>query len=158
MADFSEAMATELKLQKTLSMTRKSHEQRRHVETLADSVTTINGGSSDGEFPTTLESGIDGLVLEGAEDPYHWSKSRKAAITAALCLNTIAVTMGSSVFTPGLFEMQAYYGSSTVVTTLALSFYVLGMAFGPMLFAPMSGEFTLQCLELRCVLVSRTVG
>jgi len=49
-----------------------------------------------------------------------------------------AVTFGSSVYTPGYPEVAKKFGVSQTVALLPLSLYVLGLAFGPVLAAPIS--------------------
>lgn len=46
--------------------------------------------------------------------------------------------MGASVYTPGVSEVTAVFGVSTTVAILGLSVYSLGLAFGPMIGAPIS--------------------
>ncbi len=49
-----------------------------------------------------------------------------------------AVTLGTSVYTPGYPEVMKKFGVSSTVALLPLSLYVLGLAFGPVLAAPIS--------------------
>lgn len=48
------------------------------------------------------------------------------------------VAFGSSVYTPGYPEVMEKFGVSSTVAILPLSLYVLGLAFGPVLAAPIS--------------------
>ncbi|TGZ77077.1 MFS general substrate transporter [Ascodesmis nigricans] len=151
MADLSEAAATELQLQRALS--RQSEHEKQHPnhhhhhnhpngETqLNEKPSTITSGSGSGTAPQDTESACslsDELTLEGAENPYNWSTSRRMAITLAVCIHSLAATMGSSLFTPGIIEMQMGLKMKEIASYAALSVYVAGMAVGPVLFAPMS--------------------
>lgn len=49
-----------------------------------------------------------------------------------------AVTLGTSVYTPGYPEVMKKFDVSSTVALLPLSLYVLGLAFGPVLAAPIS--------------------
>ena len=49
-----------------------------------------------------------------------------------------AVTLGSSVYTPGYFELEKRFNVSPTVALLPLSLYVLALGFGPVLAAPIS--------------------
>ncbi len=46
--------------------------------------------------------------------------------------------MGSSIFSPGIGQVAAEYNVSQEVGTLGTSFFVLGYAFGPLMWAPAS--------------------
>ncbi len=46
--------------------------------------------------------------------------------------------MGSSIFSPGVGQVAAEYNVSQEVGTLGTSFFVLGYAFGPLMWAPAS--------------------
>lgn len=141
MADFTEAAATELALRKSLS--RRSHpDHHNHHDHQVD----IEGTppkvsiSGTGTMASSSSSTIMELELEGQENPYEWAYARRLAITLCMCFHTLAVTMGSSVFTPGLIEMRKDLGMGELAGYAALSVYVCGMALGPVIFAPMSGE------------------
>ena len=58
--------------------------------------------------------------------------------TAVPGLYGLAVTFGSSVYTPGYPEVAKRFNVSPTVALLPLSLYVLGLAFGPVLAAPIS--------------------
>lgn len=49
-----------------------------------------------------------------------------------------AVTFGSSVYTPGYGEVMSEFDISSTLALLGLSMWVLGLAFGPVLAAPVS--------------------
>ncbi|KAF8251756.1 MFS general substrate transporter [Wilcoxina mikolae CBS 423.85] len=95
----------------------------------------------DGQLriPSEVNSRDDlALSLNGAEDPFNWSNKRKWLLSVALCVFSFAVSMGSTVFTPAVRTIAADFEQNTVVAILGLSFYVLGFALGPVIFAPLS--------------------
>ncbi|KAI5780430.1 major facilitator superfamily domain-containing protein [Geopyxis carbonaria] len=78
------------------------------------------------------------LMLNDEEDPLKWPASKKWLFTLIICLNSFVVSMGSSIFTPGIPGIAATFNATTVVATLGFSMFVLGFAFGPVIFAPLS--------------------
>lgn len=57
---------------------------------------------------------------------------------AILSYDSLSATMGSSIFSNATGIVAQQYGVSMEVGTLATSFFVLGYAFGPIVWAPMS--------------------
>src|SRR5436305_13523142 len=55
-----------------------------------------------------------------------------------LGFTTFLVAFGSSIFSSATRAVSAHFHVSTEVGLLGLSFYVLGFAFGPILWAPLS--------------------
>ncbi|KAK7204377.1 major facilitator superfamily protein [Myxozyma melibiosi] len=78
---------------------------------------------------------------DGPDDPanpFNFSNRRKWCITMIAAMVTFCVAFASSVFTAGIADIAADFGVSTTVATLGLTVYILGFAFGPMVFAPIS--------------------
>ncbi len=67
------------------------------------------------------------------ENPLNWSPFKKAFVTFCLCLITISVYMGSSIYSPGVTEAEAYFGVSQVAAVLGLTTFVAGYGIGPLL-------------------------
>ncbi|CEP25085.1 TPO4 [Cyberlindnera jadinii] len=75
------------------------------------------------------------------DNPKNWSNTKRWAITmitASICLE---VTFGSSLYVCGLPSLMAEMGISQTLGLSGLTFYLLGLAFGPALSAPMSELF-----------------
>ncbi|KAK9451562.1 major facilitator superfamily domain-containing protein [Limtongia smithiae] len=72
------------------------------------------------------------------ENPFNWKNSKKWFITMVAALVTFCVALASSIFTAGITEIAADFNVSRTVITLGLTFYVMGFATGPLVFAPMS--------------------
>ncbi len=72
------------------------------------------------------------------ENPLNWPMWQRVYHTTVPGLFGLAVTFGSSVYTPGYKEVEKTFNVSTIVALLPLSLYVLGLAFGPVLAAPIS--------------------
>ncbi|KAL4912728.1 MFS general substrate transporter [Aspergillus aurantiobrunneus] len=64
-----------------------------------------------------------------------WKKLLNTAIPALLCFE---VTFGLSIYTPQHEHVQHAFGVSPTVSLLPYALYVYGLAFGPMLSAPLS--------------------
>lgn len=63
---------------------------------------------------------------------------RRLGISAILIWDSLAATFSSSVFSAAQPQLQIYFGIGDEVATLSTSLFVLGYAFGPILWAPMS--------------------
>ncbi|KAL5410931.1 hypothetical protein PMIN03_005172 [Paraphaeosphaeria minitans] len=77
----------------------------------------------------------------GVDDPLHaqnWPMKKKLYIAALMAYLSLAVAMGSSIFSPSTRPVAEEFGVITEVTSLATSFFVFGYAFGPLVWAPMS--------------------
>ena len=72
------------------------------------------------------------------ENPYNWPLWQRIYHTTVPGLFGLAVTFGSSVYTPGYPDVQKRFNVSSTVALLPLSLYVIGLAFGPVLAAPIS--------------------
>ncbi|KAL3437797.1 major facilitator superfamily domain-containing protein [Aspergillus tetrazonus] len=77
----------------------------------------------------------------GPDDPLHpqnWPTKKKFLVSALLAFTTFNSTFTSSIFSSANSVVSAKFNVSTEVGTLGMSLYVLGFAFGPTLFSPLS--------------------
>lgn len=94
--------------------------------------------------PIVPERTHDGLVLvdfyttDDPENPQNWSLTRKGVATLQICLYTLAVYMGSAIYTPSIPGIEEAFGVSITVASLGLALYVLAYGIGPLLFSPIS--------------------
>ena len=72
------------------------------------------------------------------ENPFNWPIRERVYHTAVPALFGLAVTFGSSVYTPGYPDVAERLHVSPTVSLLGLSLYTLGLGFGPLLAAPLS--------------------
>ncbi|KAL8946740.1 MAG: hypothetical protein Q9222_006906 [Ikaeria aurantiellina] len=72
------------------------------------------------------------------EYPRNWKPAYKGCLTLQLGMLALAASLGSSIITPAEDDIAKYTHISPEVATLSLSLYVLGFAFGPLLFGPLS--------------------
>lgn len=73
-----------------------------------------------------------------AENPRNWTNSYKSWLTFQLAMLTFAASLGSSIISPAKHSISTYAAISQEVTVLDISLYILGFAFGPSLWAPIS--------------------
>lgn len=74
-------------------------------------------------------------------NPRNWSNGYKSWITFQLGMLALAASLGSSIIAPAENAISAYTGVSHEVAVLSISLYVLGFAFGPLCWAPVSEQF-----------------
>lgn len=72
------------------------------------------------------------------ENPRNWSPVYKVWITFQLGMLALAASLGSSIIAPAKNAIAKYVGVSREVTVLSISLYIIGFAFGPLCWAPMS--------------------
>lgn len=71
-------------------------------------------------------------------NPRNWSNGYKSWITFQLGMLALAASLGSSIIAPAEDAISKYTGVSHEVTVLSISLYILGFAFGPLCWAPVS--------------------
>lgn len=77
-------------------------------------------------------------------NPMNYSTSLKWTITMLVAIATLAVAFVSSAYSGGIREIIVEFGAVQIIATLGISLFVLGFAIGPLMWAPMSGEW--HCL------------
>ncbi|RLV83175.1 hypothetical protein JA9_003182 [Meyerozyma sp. JA9] len=72
--------------------------------------------------------------------PMNWSTKKKLVHTALFGMTTFAAQLNSTSMSTDILArlFKEQFGISREVTLLATTFYILGIAFGPMVFAPLS--------------------
>ncbi|PWY88949.1 MFS general substrate transporter [Aspergillus heteromorphus CBS 117.55] len=91
--------------------------------------------------PTKTADGtilVDWYTTHDPDNPQNWSSGRKLFVVFQIYFYTLAVYMGSSIYTPGTPQIQARFGVSPTAASLGLALYVLGYGVGPLLFSPLS--------------------
>ncbi|OIW27440.1 major facilitator superfamily transporter [Coniochaeta ligniaria NRRL 30616] len=93
-------------------------------------------------YPPLLPDQEDYVVeFDGPSDPMHaqnWPLPKKLLTAGILGYTTMVSAFGSSIFSAATRVVGADYGVSSEVGLLGVSLYVLGFAFGPTLWAPLS--------------------
>ncbi|KAM0256041.1 hypothetical protein ACHAQJ_005240 [Trichoderma viride] len=84
------------------------------------------------------------VEFDGEEDsghPYNWETSAKILISIIACNGTYIVSFSSAVFAAGAELASREFHVGSEVGTLGTTLYVLGFAFAPVLWAPISELF-----------------
>ncbi|KAE8447016.1 hypothetical protein EG329_011150 [Mollisiaceae sp. DMI_Dod_QoI] len=94
------------------------------------------------EYPPELPAQEEYVVeFDGHDDPSHaqnWPLRKKLYISGISAWSSLAATFGSSIFSPAAAGVEREYHVGSEVGTLGTSLFVLGYAFGPVIWAPMS--------------------
>lgn len=77
-------------------------------------------------------------------NPMLFSVFTKWFITMTMAICTLAVALGSSVYSGGILQIMAAFKIDQEVAVLGISLFVLGFAIGPLIWAPMSELFGRQ--------------
>lgn len=80
------------------------------------------------------------VEFDGFDDPRHaqnWPMRWKLLIGAMLAFDALAATMGSSIFSSAIRGIRETFHVGQEVGILGTSLFVLGYAFGPIMWAPM---------------------
>ncbi|KAG5970121.1 hypothetical protein E4U55_001826, partial [Claviceps digitariae] len=93
-------------------------------------------------YPPALPDREEYVVeFDGPHDVLHsqnWSMRKKLLTAAMLSFTTLTASFASSIFSSATSVVAREYGVDSEVGLLGTTFYVLGFAFGPSLWAPMS--------------------
>ncbi|KAK9452036.1 major facilitator superfamily domain-containing protein [Limtongia smithiae] len=96
---------------------------------------------SDSQLDIIPEKTYQVLDWDGPSDPDNpknwptWKKWHSTLVVAYMCL---VVTFGSSIYVSGSEDIALAMGVSRTVALIGLSLYMIGLAFGPMMGAPIS--------------------
>ncbi|QIX00429.1 hypothetical protein AMS68_005946 [Peltaster fructicola] len=75
------------------------------------------------------------------ENPRNFSSRRRLLSVLAVTGLAFVSTFAASVYSPGIDEVASTYGTTVELATLPLSIFNLGLAFGPLIGAPLSETF-----------------
>ncbi|KAI9833558.1 MAG: hypothetical protein M1826_007172 [Phylliscum demangeonii] len=123
--------------------TRRDLERVVTVEQLekAYSQATLEKGPSRPVVPGRLPDGtilVDFYATDDPANPQNWSQGKKAFVTFQICLYTLAVYIGSAIYTPSEAGVMQKFGVEPWVASLGLALYVLAYGIGPLIFSPLS--------------------
>lgn len=71
-------------------------------------------------------------------NPRLFSSTKKALVTLLLGFMALTGSLGSSIISPAAPQLSQYLGVSSEVTVFTVSLFILGFAFGPQMWAPIS--------------------
>jgi len=112
----------------------KTHE----VEMKTELPRTRTASAMDYPVITNTATVHDWNGPEDPENPMNWPLWQRIYHTTVPALFGFIVTVGSSIYAPGLSDVREQFDVSSTVALLGLSLYVLGLGFGPVLAAPIS--------------------
>ena len=81
---------------------------------------------------------VDWYATDDVDNPQNWTQRKKATVVLQIYLYTLAVYMGSAIYTPSEPYLIELTGISPQVAGLGLSMYVLGYGIGPLIWSPLS--------------------
>lgn len=84
---------------------------------------------------------IDWDGPDDPENPQNWSNAKKWAITMILAVMVVTVTFASSIFSTASIAVSKKFDVPQEVGILGVSVFVLGFAFGPIAWGPLSERF-----------------
>ncbi|KAL5413800.1 hypothetical protein PMIN06_009394 [Paraphaeosphaeria minitans] len=90
---------------------------------------------------STASSALDWDSPEDPENPQNWRLASKVYHVTIPGLFGFAVTFGTSAYTPALSSIISHFDISRTAAILGLTLYTLGLAFGPVISAPLSERF-----------------
>ncbi|KAJ5902807.1 hypothetical protein N7495_003335 [Penicillium taxi] len=80
-------------------------------------------------------------MSEDPRNPLEFKNGLKYCVTFMASMASLAVSLGSSEYAAGVSDIISHFGCSKEVAILGLSFFVLGFALGPLLWAPLSEAY-----------------
>ncbi|KAF9737789.1 major facilitator superfamily transporter [Paraphaeosphaeria minitans] len=95
---------------------------------------------NDRPYPKIIEDRESYVVIfDGPNDPWHpmnWSFSKKCWIATMVCYCTLVATFNSALFSPAAAQASQDLFVGKEFGALATSLYILGFAFGPLIWGP----------------------
>ncbi|KAK9456500.1 major facilitator superfamily domain-containing protein [Dipodascopsis uninucleata] len=85
-----------------------------------------------------LEAKLDWNNSSNMHNPRNWPSWKRWFTTLVVAWMSLVVTFGSSIYVSGTITMAIEFGVGRTVALLGLSLYLLGLAFGPVIAAPLS--------------------
>jgi len=74
-------------------------------------------------------------------DPKQWSKRKKIVHTVLYGMTTLVSQFNSAILSPAVSQIMNEFNVSFKIAVLCTCIYILGIALGPLLFAPMSEQY-----------------
>jgi hypothetical protein len=77
-----------------------------------------------------VEDDFTTLAYKSCQNPQNWSSARKAWVMFQTCLLTLAIYLGSAIYTAGIPYITTEFHVSTVAATVGLTAFVAGYGLG----------------------------
>lgn len=104
----------------------------------------ISGTHSKSQSGPIHEHELDWDGPDDNDNPLNWPMWKKAYVTGTTAAMCFCVSIGASLYVGGIPDLMAHTGASRELCIAGLSLYVLGLAFGPAIAAPISETFGRQ--------------
>ncbi|KAA6407354.1 MAG: MFS general substrate transporter [Lasallia pustulata] len=115
-------------------------EKNRDLEAGAQGTSAIEKGLAEATPAEPVDPNV--VSWDGPDDPakpLNWPEKRKWSIIAIISSITFLTPLASSMFAPGIPQvMKDFHSTNEQLSSFAVSVYILGYAFGPLLVAPLS--------------------
>ncbi|KAG5970586.1 hypothetical protein E4U55_001572, partial [Claviceps digitariae] len=103
----------------------------------------MSSGSIEQGVVVSLASDPDDHLIDfepnDAENALNWPAKKKWLIVLTLAAMTFVVALGSSISAPGVNDaMIEFHNSSSILSSMIVCVYNVGLAAGPLILAPMS--------------------
>jgi DHA1 family multidrug resistance protein-like MFS transporter len=119
----------------------RTRQELENLYSAASRQEQLRGAPSRPIVPTKTTDGtilVDWYTTTDPENPQNWSITKKMLVVTQIYMYTLAVYMGSSIYSPSTTAVQEKFGVSTIAASLGLALYVLGYGIGPLIFSPIS--------------------
>lgn len=97
---------------------------------------TLTRSRSHGQFIDPND--LDWDSPEDKENPFNWPTWKKWFVTMTTAYTCLCISLGSSLYVEGVIELEAKFGVSQTLALSGLTFYLIGLALGPVFAAPLS--------------------
>ncbi|CAH6721618.1 polyamine transporter 4 [[Candida] jaroonii] len=134
-------------LEKNEDDVEQQQEQEQDEENDDDETVNHNGSLKSGEEIKDINEGATNMhhlhwdSEDDVDDPMNWGKLKKWYVTLTTAFICLCVSLGSSLFVSGVFDMMAKTGASRELSLAGLSLYLVGLSLGPALGSPISETF-----------------
>ncbi|KAJ9218408.1 hypothetical protein DTO027B5_6561 [Paecilomyces variotii] len=125
-----------------------SYNQALDVEKSAEQPSVSSNTSNQPPSQITFDGPDD------PENPHNWGIWKKAYTTSIPGLMGLAVTFGSSVYSPSYAEVAERFQISNTVALLPITLYTYGLACGPVIAAPLSETYGRRFIYIFCMPLS----
>lgn len=126
--------------------TEAEREAREPITYTRTGTSVTSAASRPPDFEVFFEDG-------DPDNPRNWSKGYRAWIIVCVSYSTWVVVLYSTCYTASVSGLAEEFGASTTVTTLGLTTYLLGLAVGSLIVAPLSELYGRQKVYIVCLTV-----
>jgi MFS transporter, DHA1 family, multidrug resistance protein len=107
----------------------------------ADGASQPESGPAETQTQSKDSNLVDWDGSDDPENPQNWPKTRKWLVTMCLASMTLTITFASSVFSTTTMIVSEQFNVGPEVGILGTSLFVLGFAFGPIAWGPLSETY-----------------